>query len=138
MIADAAPAVRGSPGMTRSSTPQSPSDLHAQAALLLDLAARPRPRVVSPRSTSPPGRLHLPETRRLAAPDEQHAVPSRTTAPTPTRGASGYSRAGGIRTGPGRARDPAGPRPLIRPVLVGDERALDALLAAVEAARHER
>src|SRR5204862_439760 len=49
-------------------------------------------RVVSPRWTRPPGRLHLPRAGGRPRLTSSTRSPWRTTAPTPTRGWSGYSR----------------------------------------------
>src|SRR5207244_2016053 len=49
-------------------------------------------RVVSPRFTSPPGRLHLPAEGAWPRRTSSTRLSWRTTAPTPTRGCSGYSR----------------------------------------------
>ena len=59
---------------TRSRTPATLAHADLQPALLGHLAARPPRAVVSPSSTRPPGRLHLPASGALAAPDEQHAA----------------------------------------------------------------
>src|SRR5438270_5747741 len=56
------------------------------------ISRRTASRVVSPSSTRPPGRLHLPISGGLPRRTRSTRVPSRTTAPTPTRGTLGYSR----------------------------------------------
>src|SRR3989338_4501465 len=83
-------------------------------------------RVVSPTWTRPPGRLHFPAAGACPRRTSSTRSPSRTTAPTPTRGLSGYSR-----LTPGGAR--RGGEPRRGGVLLPDERVHESGLLGAEA-----
>src|SRR5437870_5439120 len=112
--------------MTRSTTPATPRRRtaipHSSSTSRRAAAA-----VVSPRSTRPPGMLHLPAAGFRPRRTRRTRSPSRTTAPTPTRGWSGYSREVGD--------EPAALIPLGGPVFFAHEPVDELLLLAREAPR---
>src|SRR6266446_9989975 len=114
--------------MTRSTTPATPRSRTA-IPHSSSTSRRAASAVVSPRSTRPPGMLHWPAAGLRPRRTRRTRSPSRTTAPTPTRGWSGYSREVGD--------EPAALIPLGGPVLVAHEPVDELLLLAREPPRQE-
>src|SRR2546426_4684330 len=112
--------------MTRSTTPATPRSRTA-IPHSSSTSRRAASAVVSPRSTRPPGMLHLPAAGLRPRRTRRTRSPSRTTAPTPTRGWSGYSREVGD--------EPAALIPLGGPVLFAHEPVDELLLLAREIPR---
>src|SRR5260370_595452 len=114
--------------MTRSTTPATPRSRTA-IPHSSSTSRRAASAVVSPRSTRPPGMLHWPAAGLRPRRTRRTRSPSRTTAPTPTRGGSGYSREVG--------GEPAALIPLGGPVLVAHEPVDELLFLAREPPRPE-
>src|SRR5437660_1470482 len=114
--------------MTRSTTPATPRSRTA-IPHSSRTSRRAASAVVSPRSTRPPGMLHLPAAGLRPRRTRRTRSPSSTTAPTPTRGWSGYSREVG--------NEPAALIPFCGPVLFAHEPVDELLLLARESPRPE-
>src|SRR5437588_12940088 len=115
--------------MTRSTTPATPRSRTA-IPHSSRTSRRAASAVVSPRSTRPPGMLHLLAAGLRPRRTRRTRSPSSTTAPTPTRGWSGYSLEVGD--------EPAALIPFGRPVLFANDPVDELLLRARQHRRRAR